>query len=185
VLFIICCVWHAVYLLTSRGRGTLRDMLPTVPDLRHVFGNVLFFLGVREESPRFGRFSYLEKVEYWALVWGAMIMSLSGIMLWFDNFFVSHGWLAKGVLDVVLVVHYYEAWLATLAIAIWHGYSTIFSPHVYPTNPAWIGGRIPRDMYEHAHPEGPRLKARVERVLDDQESGDSTVEDADVPPSNP
>ena len=58
----------------------------------------------------------------------------------------------RALLDVVLVIHYYEAWLAFLAILIWHMYSTVFSPHVYPMNPSWITGTMPEDMYRHEHP---------------------------------
>jgi hypothetical protein len=69
----------------------------------------------------------------------------------------------------MLVIHYYEAWLATLAIFVWHGYSAVYSPHVYPMNPAWMGGKMPKDMYTHEHPEGPKLKARVVKVFDEDE----------------
>ena len=61
--------------------------------------------------------------------------------------------------------------LATLAILVWHGYSTVFSPHVYPMNPAWLGGKMPEDMYTREHPEGPRLKAQTPRVLDEEKEG--------------
>jgi hypothetical protein len=71
-------------------------------------------------------------------------------MLWFDNWFIQ--FLPKGALDVALVVHYWEAWLATLAIIVWHLYSTVFNPHVYPMNPSWITGTMPEDMYRHEHP---------------------------------
>ncbi len=68
-------------------------------------------------------------------------MAITGLMLWFDNTVI--GFLPKGFLDIALVVHYWEAWLATLAIIVWHLYSTVFSPGVYPMNPAWITGRMP------------------------------------------
>jgi len=77
-------------------------------------------------------------------------MIVTGLMLWFDNWFIQL--LPKGFLDVALVVHYYEAWLATLAIAVWHLYSTVFSPHVYPMNPSWLTGYMPESMYRHEHP---------------------------------
>ena len=169
VAFGLCCLWHLVYLFTRRGRHAVRDMILAKRDLADIRDNALFFLGFREESPRFGRFSYLQKCEYWALVWGAVIMSITGTLLWFDNYFVEHWKLPKGILDVALVIHYYEAWLASLAIFVWHGYSVIFNPRVYPTNPAWISGRMPKDMYTHEHPEGPTLKARGERVLDEED----------------
>jgi hypothetical protein len=57
----------------------------------------------------------------------------------------------KGLLDVFLVIHYYEAWLAFLAILIWHLYATVFNPRVYPMNPSWISGKMPQRMYEEEH----------------------------------
>jgi len=77
-------------------------------------------------------------------------MVVTGLMLWFDNWFIQ--FLPKGVLDVALVIHYWEAWLATLAIVVWHMYSTVFNPHVYPMNPSWITGTMPEEMYRHEHP---------------------------------
>ncbi len=172
VIFIVCCVWHLFYLFGARGRRWLRDMLASKRDLVNIKENVQFFLGQKDEKPRFGRFTYMEKCEYWAVVWGGVIMTVTGILLWFDNFFVRSWALPKGILDVALVIHYYEAWLATLAIFVWHIYHTIFSPGVYPMNPAWWSGRMPKDMYTHEHSEGPRLKARVlrERYEDEEET---------------
>jgi len=172
LLFAFTCVWHLLYLPTKRGRKALMDMIPTLKDLQHIRENSLYFLGLREKGPRFGRFSYVEKLEYWALVWGAVIMSVTGVFLWFDNYFVDSWNLPKGALDIMLVVHYYEAWLATLAIFVWHGYSAVFSPHSYPTNPAWISGTMPRSMYEAEHADGPALHARVVRVMDDETTRD-------------
>lgn len=78
-------------------------------------------------------------------------MIITGFLLWFDNYFVQ--FLPKGVLDVSLVIHYWEAWLASLAVLVWHLYSTVFSPHVYPMNPSWLTGRMPEEMYAREHPE--------------------------------
>ena len=169
VLFIISCVWHVGYLFTARGRRWLRDMILARRDFVDIGRNSLYFLGRREDGPSFPRFSYMEKCEYWALLWGAIIMSGTGILLWFDNYFTETWLLPKGVLDVMLIIHYYEAWLATLAIFVWHGYSTIFNPRVYPMNPAWLDGRMPKDLYAHEHPEGPRLRTVVQRTLYEEE----------------
>jgi cytochrome b subunit of formate dehydrogenase len=99
----------------------------------------------------------VEKFEYWALLWGTIIMAVTGISLWFENTVVKV--LPKVVLDVMLVIHYYEAWLATLSILIWHLYSTVFSPAVYPMNPSWISGNMPVEQFRHEHP-----GAEIERV---------------------
>ena len=182
VIFMICSAWHFFFLLTRRGRHWFRDMLAGPRDLVHIKEATLFFLGASKKRPRFGRFSYMEKCEYWALIWGSVIMTVTGVALWFDNYFVKQWSLPKGFLDVMLVVHYYEAWLATLAIFVWHGYSTLLSPHVYPMNPAWIAGRMPKDMYVDEHPDGPKLKAFTDRRLYEEEEEQSVevVPDADA-----
>ena len=181
VLFSVCCAWHILFLFTRRGRRMLGDMILSWNDLRDIRDNVLYFLGRRADRPRFARFSYMEKTEYWALVWGAIIMSVTGVLLWFDNFFVTSFSLPTGFLDIMLIVHYYEAWLATLAIFVWHGYSTVFSPHVYPMNPAWINGRMPREMYAHEHPEGPLMQARVMRTVEEVDDVYEERVDDEVP----
>jgi cytochrome b subunit of formate dehydrogenase len=150
VLFILTVGWHVVFLTTSRGRGFVKDMMPNMADFTGFLQRILYNLGMRRESPKFGRFSYVEKAEYWALVWGTGVMVVTGLMLWFDNWFVQY--LPKGVLDIALVVHFWEAWLASLAILVWHLYSVVFNPHVYPMNPSWITGTMPEEMYHHEHP---------------------------------
>ncbi|MBD3402895.1 hypothetical protein GF420_08360 [candidate division GN15 bacterium] len=156
VLFMITTVWHVVYLTGRRGRQFLRDMFPTKTDITQFVHMISYNLGIRKDHPHFGRFSYVEKAEYWALVWGTVIMAITGFALWFDNFVVQM--FPKGALDVMLVMHYYEAWLATLAILIWHMYSTIFNPKVYPMNPSWYTGKMPIEMLKSEHPEDPAIR---------------------------
>ena len=160
VVMMIWTVWHGVYLVTRRGRRYVRDMLVGQSDIIHVKENASFFLGVRPRPPRFGRFSYMEKTEYWALMWGTAVMAITGVLLWFDNYFVERWQLPKVVLDCALVIHFYEAWLAFLAILVWHIYSTVFNPSIYPMNPAWLTGKMPEEMYTEEHPEGPKLETR-------------------------
>jgi len=150
VLFMLTVVWHTIYITASRGgRRFLRDMIPSGRDFRQFGEQILYNLGRRGHPPRFGRFGYVERAEYWALAWGTAVMIVTGVLLWFDNWFV--GFLPKGALDVALVIHYWEAWLATLAILVWHLYSTLFNPAVYPMNPSWLTGTMPEVMYAHEH----------------------------------
>jgi cytochrome b subunit of formate dehydrogenase len=121
------------------------------------------------------------------LIWGSVVMIVTGMLLWFDNWFI--GFLPKGVLDVALVIHYWEAWLATLAIIVWHLYSTVFNPHVYPMNPSWLTGWMPEEMYDHEHPEHLE-QARAETAdqilwkLERMRARDRDDEDED-PPGEP
>ncbi len=150
VILLLASLWHLFFLATARGRRFLKDIWPRVEDFHHFWQTSAHNLGLRRDHPRFGRFSYVEKAEYWALVWGTMVMGVTGLLLWFDNLFIN--WLPKGFLDVMLVVHYYEAWLAFLAVLIWHMYSTVFSPKVYPMNPSWLTGLMPQKQFEAEHP---------------------------------
>jgi len=152
IVFIVTVIWHVLFIfLSRRGRKFLTDMIPNWIDLTQFFNRLKFYLGIKNsKAPHFNRFGYVEKAEYWALVWGTAVMIITGLFLWFDNFFVS--FLPIGFLDVSLVIHYWEAWLATLAILVWHMYSTVFSPDVYPMNTSWLTGTMPEDMYAHEHP---------------------------------
>jgi len=61
--------------------------------------------------------------------------------------------------DVARTIHYYEAWLATLAIIVWHFYFIMFNPDVYPMNLAWLKGTLTEEEMHHEHPlELERLK---------------------------
>jgi len=156
IVFVATAVWHVIYLRRPRGRRFLRDIFPRVADFGQFWQMIAFNLGRRMDAPRFGRFSYIEKAEYWALVWGAVVMTVTGVALWFGN--VTERVLEVRALGAMLVVHYYEAVLAGLAILVWHFYSTIFSPAVYPNNPSWYTGTMPAEMYRREHPDDPILR---------------------------
>lgn len=152
IVFCILILWHVIFLIaTRRGREYWRDMLPRNHDFRYFFQRLGYNLGLRREVPASARFTYVQKAEYWALVWGSAVMVISGFMLWFDNTVIN--WFPKGALDIAWVVHFYEAWLATLAIVVWHFYSTIFDPKVYPMNPSWLTGKEPEAIYAAEHRE--------------------------------
>jgi cytochrome b subunit of formate dehydrogenase len=139
VVFIAVAVMHAVSLLASRRlRRHWRELLPGRRDVSEATSTFGYNLGVRSERPAVSQHSYVEKAEYWAVVWGAVVMILSGVMLWANS--VALAWLPKSLLDVATAVHFYEAVLATLAILVWHFYSVIFDPDVYPLDTAAITG---------------------------------------------
>lgn len=141
VVMISASLYHCYYILfTKRGRQLIRDLLPVLQDFTDAGDILKYNLGFSKRKPKLGRFSYIEKSEYWALVWGVVVMGITGIILWFDNTFM--GLLTKLGWDIARIVHFYEAWLAFLAILIWHVYYVIFNPDIYPMNLAWIKGTI-------------------------------------------
>ena len=85
------------------------------------------------------------------MVWGAVVMIATGAMLWANSFILSR--LPKVVLDIATSVHFYEALLATLAILVWHFYTVIFDPDVYPMDTSWLTGYSVRKHDSHESPD--------------------------------
>jgi len=135
--------------ITRQGRKLVRDLLPTLDDVRGAWQNIAYYLGLTSRKPEFPRFNYAEKAEYWALVWGMIVMAVTGIMLWAKVFVGNH--MARWWLDVATAIHLYEAILATLAIIVWHFYQVFFDPDVYPMNWAWWDGKMTVHHYRDEH----------------------------------
>jgi cytochrome b subunit of formate dehydrogenase len=151
VVMVLASCYHIYYVLVvPRGKQLIRDLLPLRSDLADAIGVMKYNLGLSAEKPLLGRFSYVEKAEYWALIWGTMVMTVTGIILWFDNTFL--GLLSKVGWDIARTVHYYEAWLATLSIIVWHFYFVIFNPDIYPLNLAFWKGTLTEEEMHEEHP---------------------------------
>jgi len=159
VVILVAGVWHICYLaFTKPGRSLLRDLLPRWRDFIDPFKVLKYNLGLAKTKPEFPRFCYVEKAEYWALVWGTILMGVTGMVLWFEN--TSMGLFTKLGFDISRTIHFYEAILATLAIIVWHFYFVLFNPDIYPMNLAWLTGHISeRDMLEDHPLELKQLKA--------------------------
>ncbi len=151
VVMVTVSLYHIFYIsATTRGRQLVKDLFPRLQDFKDAIGIAMFNLGISKEKPKLDRFSYVEKAEYWALVWGTIVMTATGIIMWFDNTFM--GLFTKLGWDIARTVHYYEAWLAFLAIVVWHFYFVIFNPDVYPMNLAWWKGTISEEEMAEEHP---------------------------------
>ncbi len=150
VVLILAGFYHVFYVSIAReGRRLIRDLAPGPKDLTDVYQAMTYYLGLSKSKPKFGRFTYGEKAEYWALVWGTALMGLTGVMMW-ANVWVGN-LLARWWVDVATAVHFYEAILATLAIVVWHFYQVFADPDVYPMNWAWWDGKMPVEHYRHEH----------------------------------
>lgn len=133
LVFSVLGVYHIGYLaLTKQGRKEFAALCFEKKDWTDFLQLQKYNLSKAKEKPRFKRYSYIEKMEYWALVWGTFIMILTGAMLTFENLVMQY--FPKWFLDVATVIHFYEAVLATLAILIWHFYFVILDPDHYPLN---------------------------------------------------
>ncbi len=151
IVMIAATVFHFVHLvMKKRDRSFVWAMIPTFKDATDMLHVFRFNLGLTRDEPTFAKFNYAEKMEYWAFMWGTVVMALSGFLLWFNNFTMRH--FPKWVSDAATAVHWYEALLATFSILIWHFYLVIFDPMVYPMDTAWLDGKISADHYRHTRP---------------------------------
>ena len=154
-VFMAVSVTHLVALIVSRRlRQHWMEMLPNINDPREALSNFAYNIGLGQNPPRRSAHSYIEKAEYWAVVWGAIVMIGTGVLLWANNLMLKL--LPKLWLDVATSVHFYEAVLATLAIVVWHFYSVIFDPEVYPLNTAfWTGKSVKKEEHSREHEHEP------------------------------
>ncbi|TBR21334.1 DUF4405 domain-containing protein [bacterium] len=141
VLFVLVSAVHAAYLAVAvKGRQRLLALLPAWRDLSDPPAVLAYNAGLSKKRPAMPRFSYIEKAEYWALVWGSGVMLVTGAVLVFDT--LSLKVLPLWAIESARVIHFMEAVLACLAILVWHGYWVAFDPEVYPLNWAWLTGKV-------------------------------------------
>jgi cytochrome b subunit of formate dehydrogenase len=143
--------YHLLYLLAFRqGRRDFWELLPRPRDARDFFQMLRYFLGKTDGKPRFGRFSYVEKFDYWAVYWGMVIMIGSGLILWFLE--TSLQYLPKFAADIAREAHSDEGLLATLAIIIWHFYNVHLNPENFPMNWTMFTGKVSEEEMRRHHP---------------------------------
>ena len=124
-------------------------MIPTFRDFSDAVGMFKYYLGLSEEQPKFDRYDYRQKFEYWGLVIGGIIMIVTGFILYLPVFFTK---LLPGVIiPIAKFVHGYEALLAFLVIIIWHMYGAHFNPDVFPFDSSIFTGKISRERMEKEH----------------------------------
>jgi formate dehydrogenase gamma subunit len=166
VVLLVVGAYHVFYILTNKeGRRLVKDLFPARKDLSDVTRNARYLTGLTPEKPRIARFGYAEKMEYWAVVWGTIIMGVTGLMIWFKIDVTR--FLPRWAVDVATTIHYYEAILACLAIIVWHFYHVMFDPDIYPLNRAFWNGKVSKHWQEEEHPLDQPAKAASGAVAKD------------------
>jgi formate dehydrogenase gamma subunit len=138
------------------------SMLPRYQDVVDALQAVRYNLGFAKERPRTDRFTWEEKVEYWSLIWGTVVMIATGFMLW--NPVATTRLLPGEWIPAAQVVHGGEAVLAILAVLVWHFYSV----HLRHFNRSMFTGQLSEHEMEDEHPlEVERIKAGHARPASD------------------
>ena len=122
------------------------SMFPVLEDFKHLYQDVLYYLGRRKRKAYYGRYTYVEKAEYLAVVWGTLIMAVTGFMMW--NPIATARWLPGESIPAAKAAHGGEALLAVLAIILWHFYHV----HVRQFNKSMFTGQLTEEEMQHEHP---------------------------------
>lgn len=158
LLLIVAFATHVTDLVRRRNReyGTWRalifgpdTMLFTGKDLKEFFGSIRWFLG-KGPRPRYGRWTYWEKFDYFAVFWGMMVIGSTGLMLWFPELFtrVVPGWF----INVATIIHSDEALLAVGFIFTVHFFNTHLRPEKFPMDLVIFTGRMPLEEFKQDKP---------------------------------
>jgi len=147
VIFLIETVYHLIILgykvFVQKAEMT---MLPGFQDAKDGIQALGYNLGLAKSRPRMGRYSFDEKLEYWAMIWGGLVMALTGFMLW--NPIITSKVLPGVFIPAAKTAHGAEAVLAVLAILIWHTYHV----HFKTFNKSMINGKMSQHQMEEDHP---------------------------------
>jgi cytochrome b subunit of formate dehydrogenase len=144
--------YHVLYcLFTRRGQGILKDMMPRLKDGKDFWETLKnnLFINRPAKAVKMDRFNFREKMEYLGLIWGTLVMTVTGFILWYEVEWLRY--FPKWTYDAARAIHFYEAILATLTILVWHFYSVIFNPEVYPMNWAWVTGHMSEEEMHLEH----------------------------------
>lgn len=142
-------VGSVYHVFTSAYRLYVKHERPRVmfekKDLFDLINYLRYNFGLIDEHPKMKKFNFGEKFEYWAVVWGTVVMTITGFMLW--NPIATTAVLPGQIIPVALAAHGGEALLAVLSIIIWHMYNV----HIKHFNPSIFTGKLPRHQMEEEH----------------------------------
>lgn len=145
-LFLLEAIYHVVVigykLWVRRERAS---MVPTLKDATDAAQSVQYNLGLRKDAPKMPRFTFAEKAEYWAMLWGLFVMAVTGFMLW--NPIATTRLLPGEFIPAAKAAHGGEAVLAVLAIILWH----FWHVHIRSFNKSIFTGRLSRHEMEDEH----------------------------------
>lgn len=160
--------WKA---LVRRERGLFAgpdSLVPRAKDLSDLYHMFRWFLYLDRRPPKFDRWTYWEKFDYFAVFWGVPVIGLSGLVLWLPNLFSRV--VPGSFLNVATIVHGEEALLATGFIFAFHFFHNHMRPENFPLDTVVFTGRMPLARFEEERPEEYRRlveEGRLDAVIAD------------------
>jgi cytochrome b subunit of formate dehydrogenase len=126
------------------------SMLFSFRDLKEFLRMVAWFLWLKPK-PKFDRWTYFEKFDYWGEIWGVIVIGGTGLMLWMPMLFTR--WLPGWVLNCAVVVHSIEALLAASIIFLVHFFNTHLRPDKFPIDLVMMTGQMSETEFKEERAE--------------------------------
>jgi len=154
VAMIVDGIIHLVYLMALLVKHkfdvrTAWPMIPTWKDAWDWWGTSKYYFGMSNTLPKYDRFNFREKFDYFAVFWGLPVMMFSGLVLWFPVYFGNI--LPDLAIGMAYIAHSDEAILAISAIVVWHFYNVHYNPDKFPMSWVWWHGRISEEEMKKDH----------------------------------
>jgi cytochrome b subunit of formate dehydrogenase len=150
VVFTVLVVAHLAVAITGiLARRMKPSMLLGRKDFKDAIDNLRYYAGYADTPPKFGRYDYRQKFEYWGLVFGSLIMVVTGFILYFP--IVISQVLPAELIPAAKVMHSYEALFAFLIVLIWHMAGAHLAPEAFPIDTSIFTGKIRKDKLRHEH----------------------------------
>lgn len=137
-------VYHVVYHVLEKPRYDILFNLKDIDDFKQ---QMKYYLRYTDEPPKFGRYAWKQKFEYFGAGFGAVIMGFTGLLMWQP--FEAMKYFPIGVVQIANLFHTWEAVLASIAVFIGHYYDEHFGKFM---NLSWLTGNIPVQEMRHEHP---------------------------------
>ena len=167
--------YHAIVVVADLfHKDTKRWMLPNKKDLTDAAQSVKYLLGKVSEPPYYGRFDFRQKMEYWSLIWGTVLMGVTGMMLMFPALFST--FLPGDFIYAAKAAHGLEALLAVGAIITWHMYHAHLAQGIFPIDTAIFTGKISVERMKEEHP----LEYEAWMAAQEDTSIEDTIEETET-----
>jgi cytochrome b subunit of formate dehydrogenase len=165
VVLIVDVIYHIgyiIYLSTKKRLGTA--IMPQVKDIKDCWKNIRYLTGISDERPKFGRYTYLQKLDYWLVVIIVFVMTVTGFMYWFPTLTadILPGWSSFWIWGVAYIAHSTEALIALFLGILWHFYNVHLKSRVFPMSWVWLTGKISIEDLIEDHP------LEFERIIEEE-----------------